>query len=41
MLATLEFNLAKDADGKDTTFEVKYVNGLARCVALTDSRSRL
>ncbi|KIJ07216.1 hypothetical protein PAXINDRAFT_90779, partial [Paxillus involutus ATCC 200175] len=30
MLATLEFTLAKDAEGKDITPEPKYVNGLAR-----------
>ncbi|KAF8840184.1 cytochrome P450 [Paxillus ammoniavirescens] len=29
MLATLEFCLATDAEGKDITFEPKYVNGLA------------
>ncbi|KAF8554028.1 hypothetical protein OG21DRAFT_1509449 [Imleria badia] len=30
MLATLDFNLAKDAGGKDIEFEVKYMNGMAR-----------
>ena len=30
MLATLDFNLAKDADGKDIIFEAKYMNGVAR-----------
>ncbi|KIJ11833.1 hypothetical protein PAXINDRAFT_33646, partial [Paxillus involutus ATCC 200175] len=30
MLATLEFALAKDAEGKDITPKPKYVNGLAR-----------
>ncbi|KAF8837335.1 cytochrome P450 [Paxillus ammoniavirescens] len=30
MLATLEFTLAKDAEGKDIRPEPKYVNGLAR-----------
>jgi len=30
MLAALDFNLAKDADGKDITFEAEYMNGLAR-----------
>ncbi|KIJ10807.1 hypothetical protein PAXINDRAFT_172032 [Paxillus involutus ATCC 200175] len=28
MLATLEFSLAKDAEGKDIIFEPKYVNGI-------------
>ncbi|KIK95905.1 hypothetical protein PAXRUDRAFT_826534 [Paxillus rubicundulus Ve08.2h10] len=28
MLATLEFTLAKDAEGKDITFEPKYANGI-------------
>ena len=41
MLATLDFNLAKDANGKDITFEAKYVYGLTRCVALIDSHSPL
>ena len=41
MLATLDFNLAKDADGKDVVFEAKYRYGLARYVVLTDSRARL
>ncbi|KIJ16049.1 hypothetical protein PAXINDRAFT_76196, partial [Paxillus involutus ATCC 200175] len=30
MLATLEFALAKDAEGKDITFEPKYIYGLSR-----------
>ncbi|KIJ11837.1 hypothetical protein PAXINDRAFT_15291 [Paxillus involutus ATCC 200175] len=30
MLGTLEFTLAKDAEGKDITPEPKYVNGIAR-----------
>lgn len=30
MLATLDFNLAKDADGKDIEFEAKFKNGMAR-----------
>ncbi|KAF9241404.1 cytochrome P450 [Melanogaster broomeanus] len=30
MLATLDFCLAKDAEGKDITFEPKYINGVAR-----------
>ncbi|KIK97282.1 hypothetical protein PAXRUDRAFT_825086 [Paxillus rubicundulus Ve08.2h10] len=30
MLATLEFTLAKDAEGQDIMFEPTYVNGLAR-----------
>jgi hypothetical protein len=30
MLATLDFNLAKDADGKDIIFEAEYVNGMTR-----------
>ena len=42
MLATLDFNLAKDANGKDITFEAKYINGPTRCVvALIDSHSPL
>ncbi|KIJ12558.1 hypothetical protein PAXINDRAFT_14638 [Paxillus involutus ATCC 200175] len=30
MLATLDFNLAKDAGGKDITFEAKYIGGATR-----------
>lgn len=30
MLATLDFNLAKDADGREIEFEAEYMNGLAR-----------
>ncbi|KAG6372163.1 cytochrome P450 [Boletus reticuloceps] len=30
MLATLDFGHAKDVDGKDIAFEVKYMNGMAR-----------
>ncbi|KAI9457042.1 cytochrome P450 [Boletus coccyginus] len=33
MLATLDFNLAKDTDGKDIiTFEAEYMNGIARVI---------
>jgi hypothetical protein len=30
MLATLDFTLAKDAGGKDITFEPKFLNGATR-----------
>ena len=34
MLATLDFNLAKDADGNDITFEATFVNGAIEYVQL-------
>ncbi|KAH0833379.1 cytochrome P450 [Lanmaoa asiatica] len=33
MLATVDFNLAKNVDDKEITFEAEYMNGLARWVA--------
>ena len=30
MLATLDFNHAKDGDGNDVAFEAEYVNGITR-----------
>ena len=32
MLAPLDFNLAKDADGNDITFKATFVNGATECV---------
>ena len=32
MLATLDFNLAKDADGNDITFTPTFVNGISQYV---------
>lgn len=34
MLATLDFNLAKDADGNDITFEATFTNGSVEYVRL-------
>ena len=34
MLATLDLNLAKDADGNDITFQATFVNGATECVRI-------
>ena len=37
LLATLDFNAVKDADGKDIEFEAKFVNGITQWVLMAHS----